>query len=348
MAQLKPPPVVGSQGKRPGEWVGSRYIGPQQPAQQTPPPTAPPGPMAPPTSTVPPSRGSQGRRAGEWIGSRYIGPAQPAQPPPQPIQPILPLPPNSPYLPNMNNSEGNWGTNPPTPPVLQPPPVAPLPTTGPGSLAYSQQNYWAADREAHLADPERVRQFGATATTGPAYTGSAYVGTPANSNMQGFDARKLADPRLGTSHKYVGGRYLQQNPGNIGGMLQLPEFAGWTQISGDKIRSPEGSIYDVRNSNGAVQWVYISGGPRGPRNDGIPGNDPHGGAQVGGGQGGGGGGGAPVPNPLPPVPGTPSPGGPGIGDYNSLLEQSFRKLLEGNQSPLALETEAALLERIRQ
>lgn len=132
-----------------------------------------------------------------------------------------------------------------------------------------------------LSRPQVQPQEYALPATAPAYTGPAYVGTPANSNMGGFDAAKVNDPTLGTSHKYVGGRYLRDHPGDLAGMLQLPEFSGWTQVSGDKIRSPEGSIYDARNADGSVQWQYISGGPAGARNNGIYGDDPNGGNYLG-------------------------------------------------------------------
>jgi hypothetical protein len=100
------------------------------------------------------------------------------------------------------------------------------------------------------------------------YAGNPYVGTPANSNMQGFVQGKLGDPSLGTTHKYQGGRYLQQHPGDVAGLIQQPGFAGWQQVGPDKVRgvgndgipgNDDDSVYDVRNANGAVQWTAISG-----------------------------------------------------------------------------------------
>jgi hypothetical protein len=86
-----------------------------------------------------------------------------------------------------------------------------------------------------------------------------YQGTAANSTMQGFVQSKVADPSLGTTNKYQGGRYLQQHPGDVEGLLKQPGFEGWTQAGADKITGPGGSTYDVRNANGAVQWTAISG-----------------------------------------------------------------------------------------
>src|SRR6187399_3299619 len=82
---------------------------------------------------------------------------------------------------------------------------------------------------------------------------AAYAGTPANSNTQGFVQGKLDDPALGASNKYQGGRYLTAHPGDVQGLVQQPGFEGWTVVGPDKVKGPGGSVYDVRNANGAVQ-----------------------------------------------------------------------------------------------
>lgn len=76
--------------------------------------------------------------------------------------------------------------------------------------------------------------------------------------MQGYVQNKVTNDTLGTSHKYVGGRILAAG-GGLGDVLHDPMFAGWTQVGPDKIKGPGGSVYDVRNANGAVQWTAISG-----------------------------------------------------------------------------------------
>jgi hypothetical protein len=92
----------------------------------------------------------------------------------------------------------------------------------------------------------------------------------------GFDARKWGDPTQGTSHKYLAGTTLAAS-GSIGDVLRRPEFQGWTQVSGDKIRSPEGNIYDEYYDYGGphqrVQHTLV-GGPRweAEQNNGYQGN----------------------------------------------------------------------------
>ncbi len=102
-----------------------------------------------------------------------------------------------------------------------------------------------------------------------AYNVAPYKGAPATSNTQGFVQGKLDNDTLGTSHKYEGGRYLAQHPGDVQGLVQQPGFEGWTVVGSDKIKGPGGSVYDVRNANGAVQWTAVSG-PAWDKN-GIPG-----------------------------------------------------------------------------
>jgi len=120
----------------------------------------------------------------------------------------------------------------------------------------------------------------------PAPVSAPQVGQPRA--VEGFQQSKLDDASHQTA-KYVAGRVLQAG-GGVDQILATPQYAGWTKVSGDKIRSPQGSIYDTsRDFTGANgqpgadvgQFQYISGGPAGPRNDGIRGNDPHGGNYVG-------------------------------------------------------------------
>lgn len=147
----------------------------------------------------------------------------------------------------------------PAPPAA-PPATSPMPTHTNNAVSTPQVQPNQAILDGHTNNVQ--------APTGqpPA---PAYVGTPANSNVQGFDPTKLANPDLGVSNKYQGGRYLQQHPGDVNGLVRQPGFEGWTVVGPDKVRGPGGSVYDVRNANGAVQWTAISG-PAHDRN-GIPG-----------------------------------------------------------------------------
>jgi len=100
--------------------------------------------------------------------------------------------------------------------------------------------------------------------------------------LEGYDQAKLSDPTA-QSNKYVAGRIMQSG-GSVDQVLADPKFAGWTKTSGDKIMSPEGSVYDLSRdatgSNGqpganAAQYTYVGGGPAGTRNNGIKGDDPN-------------------------------------------------------------------------
>jgi hypothetical protein len=164
-------------------------------------------------------------RATGYVGSKFVG--VPGQPP-DPAQTSAPAP--------LNRTPGPPTGTPMTNTGVLKPQVQPTQGILPGEM----------DRNGPAPSPAP-------------YAGPGYVGTPANSNMQGFVQGKLADPTLGTTHKYQGGRYLQQHPGDIGGLLQQPGFEGWKQVGPDKILGPGGSTYDVRNANGAVQWTAISG-----------------------------------------------------------------------------------------
>jgi hypothetical protein len=92
----------------------------------------------------------------------------------------------------------------------------------------------------------------------------------------GFDARKWADPTQGTSQKYTSGRTLEAG-GTIDDVLRNPQFAGWTKVSGDKMRSPDGNIYDITYDVGGPQQRTqhtLVGGPRwdAEQNNGYQGN----------------------------------------------------------------------------
>ena len=128
----------------------------------------------------------------------------------------------------------------------------------------------SAPVSAPQVQPGRTLQPSTTLAPSPSPAGSPRP-------IEGFDAAKFADPALGTSHKYVGGR-IAASGGTAGQILADPKFAGWTKVSEDKVRSPEGSVYDFARDVGganAAQWMYVGGGPRGVRNDGIIGNDPN-------------------------------------------------------------------------
>jgi hypothetical protein len=139
-------------------WNGSRYVG----ASAAPAPVAAPPAAAPQTSgalthngiTYQPGAANTPSvlrtAANGWNGSVYTRPLSVA---PTPAPAAAPPPP------------------PPTPPP--PPPAAPSGGTGPGTLAYSQQHYWAADRAAHLADPSRWGMFGLTPTEQAGMTNAA-------------------------------------------------------------------------------------------------------------------------------------------------------------------------------
>lgn len=150
--------------------------------------------------------------------------------------------------------------------------VAPLPplaagesyTTGPGMTLTEIERRGRANAErnraAYLAAP--------TAPTAPPAPPAAP--RKAGKAPPGFDQKKWVNEKLGTSHKYVGGRHLSGG-GTIDSLLALPEFKGWVKLSEDKVRGPDGGVYDVyRDYNGArqVQWTKITGGYGG---DGVPG-----------------------------------------------------------------------------
>ena len=227
MAQLRAPKVIGSQGKVPGEWIGSTYVGPQGTGG-----TGGGGSQAQ-VSPAPKVVGSQGKKPGEWIGSKYIGPA---------LSPVVP-----PIIPGQAGRSDDGTTGYPTGPIGQNPP----PLNYPGG------------------SPNPMPRTMATSPDGsPPSTSSL---TPRA--YEGFDQTKFADPTLGTSHKYVGGR-IAAGGGSADDILADPKFAGWTKVSDDKVMSPEGSIYDFRKDmegDDIAQWTYVGGGP-GKRNDGIPGN----------------------------------------------------------------------------
>jgi hypothetical protein len=281
---LPPPPqVTGSQGKLPGEWEGSRYVGPAKPAAPAPaappsnapappvshtmdaaPPTNAPAPPAPPPGTPPrvPQRGDP-----DYIHNygpdQQPGTADDVQQPGVTPTPRPPAPPAVPpltreqydaltpaqrrdYFAGKINADGS----PKTAPAQLPPGEQPASDFGGGDVA--QQNRQLQD-----------------AKNAPA--------------PQGFDANKW---RTGTpdhdSHKYVGGEILAAG-GNRAAILANPKFAGWKAGDGpDLVVSPEGSVYDIwydfGGPNQRPQWQYKGGGPAGPRNDGIVGNDPNGGA----------------------------------------------------------------------
>ena len=189
-------------------------------------------------------------RANGWNGSRYVG--LPAAPPPSP-------------------EPSPWRTNPPVPPV-QLPPTSAVPrsqTTPVPWINYGGQgdpnNPTAIERQG-LANRNRApgtlpTPLGVTPPP-PAIPPPAVPPlVPMPRAVEGFDARKLADPTLGTSHKYVGGRILAAS-GGVDDVLRDPLFAGWTRLSDDKIRSPEGAVYDLfRDASGAnvPQWARQGG-----------------------------------------------------------------------------------------
>jgi hypothetical protein len=89
--------------------------------------------------------------------------------------------------------------------------------------------------------------------------------------IEGFDAQKFADPTLGTTHKYVGGRIIAGG-GSVDDVLADPKFAGWSKVSEDKILGAGGTTYDVRrdmDGADAAQWTAVAG-PGWDKN-GIPG-----------------------------------------------------------------------------
>ena len=141
------------------------------------------------------------------------------------------------------------GQSPPPPtitpnPALAPPPPAPRPptfTTPPAT------DFGGGPRGDPVSDAQRRRQIA------DAMRARAPLG---------YEPRKWANPNLDASHKYVGGRILAAG-GSIANILEDPKFAGWTQIANDKIRSPQGNVYDVwfdeDNATGRrrVQWTRI-------------------------------------------------------------------------------------------
>ncbi len=208
-----------------------------------------------------------------WVGSKFVGvPGAPTAAPAAPASPVLTQ--------LKNRATGYVGSQyvggpglPATPggAMPAPAPVAPAPAA-PVSTTQVQPNQQLAPDPAIPAAP--------TSPLIPRAT-------------EGFDQAKLNDPTNAQTHKYVGGRILAAG-GGVDEVLADPKFAGWTKVSDDKIRSPEGSVYDLgRDATGAngqpganvAQWTYVGGGPAGTRNDGIRGNDPNGGGMAGGGGG---------------------------------------------------------------
>lgn len=142
-----------------------------------------------------------------------------------------------------------------------PAPAAPAPTQA-APIEFAPQSQPAGPKT--LATGWRGSQYiGAPATnTGIVAPDAAAGGAPrANVPLEGYDQTKLADPNLGTSHKYVGGRILQSG-GTIDDVLADPKFAGWQKVSADKIKGPDGGVYDLTRDLGganAAQWTKVGG-----------------------------------------------------------------------------------------
>lgn len=272
------PAVVGSQGKKPGEWIGSKYVGPAQPAADVYNPTTNPGgqtlPDRGPMNTSPSDPRFQNINEGginpddlvyNTLQSNLNPGAAPGQPTPTPgdedIDPYL-SPEEKQAIRQANANRQYERDNP--------------------QYVDALQNYWAPDREEQLARlrAESTQPGGAAYVAPTAAAPAAAPTTPAAARrprgaLEGFVKEKLDDPTKGTSHKYVGGRILAAG-GGVDEVLADPMFKGWTKVSDDKIKSPEGTVYDLfRDQEGAnaPQWTRIGGtGPAGKLNDGIPGN----------------------------------------------------------------------------
>lgn len=223
-----------------------------------------------------------------------------------------------------------------------PAPAAPAPVSSTGTQPTPN-----AQLPSNAVAPLPAGQNASTASTGTTSLGS-----------QGFVDAKLQNAELGTTHKYVGGRYLIAHNGDIDGMLKLPEFAGWTRTGKNSVKAPgaNGSTYDVINANGKIQWTATAGpawdknGIAGVnslgvnssmKNDGIKGNYAAANAKAsdaaraagtstfgyagtaGGGASGTGG------------------GGIGGGGYGGAVDDAIARLLARGESPVTRETVAA-------
>ena len=142
----------------------------------------------------------------------------------------------------------------------------------------------------------------------------------------GFQQGKWNDPNWNTN-KYRAGTILAGG-GNIANVLSDPLFQGWAAEGSDKIKSPDGNIYDLYYDFGGpqqrVQYTQVGYGDQSdPRlRDNIKGN--YAAAQGRGGpSGGAGGGGGLVPGGLPPGRGgyRGAPGDPG--SYRSSYTSQF-------------------------
>lgn len=171
---------------------------------------------------------------------------------------------------------------------------------------------------------------------------------PLGAPPPGFAGDKWADPAHRTL-KYLAGRHLAQG-GTIAELLQLPEFAGWTQIDEDDIMDPQGNITDVWYAVGSPQQrpQWLPAAPPAPLQTGVGGG--------GQGTGGGGPGGWPgVGGPLPPegsggaaLPGGFSqPGNVGTDPLSQLIDSGIAGMITGGGStPYGQTIEATLADLI--
>lgn len=235
-----------------------------------------------------------------WNGSRYVG--VPTSPTP-PIQ--MPGPQQIDYEPQPRLDSGQPSWTAPTgdrwqteasmgryqaPPMQASGPFAGRPAPTNYSTATPRQDEGSGGIFSRIAN-----RFGNQQPAQPPQQSFPYTptdfggGDPAQQAQQIGDARSMApppgfskdkwqNPALGDSHKYTGSTIIGGG-GSVGDILQNPQFAGWTQVGTDKVRSPQGNIYDAiydeDNATGQrrPQWTLV-GGPRweAEQNNGFQGN----------------------------------------------------------------------------
>lgn len=218
-----------------------------------------------------------------WNGSRYIGLPTPVAPPaqydqsinyePQPRQQT-----DQPIWTAPNGAPQQWQPATATGRYQAPPMQPPAPSSFAGRPAPT--NYSTATPRQPTSNTGPFR-FGGQQPSVPAQPSFPYTptdfggGDPAQQQRQitdarsgtapaGFTQQKWQDPSQGTSHKYTAGTTLAGS-GSIGDILRHPQFSGWTQVGGDKIKSPDGNIYDLfydyGGPNQRIQYTLV-GGPR--------------------------------------------------------------------------------------
>lgn len=171
------------------------------------------------------------------------GPIAPTSPqtnlPSAPTSPqVMPTAQYAPQTIATQQPHGAWGYNPPMPHVT-PTPTLPSAPTSPQTQDYHTD--WGGGNLAQ--QQQQVND----------------ARSPGAPLPLGVDPAKWYDQTKGTSNKYTGLGVLSGG-GSIADILHHPQFAGWSQVGSDKVKGPDGSVYDVKNGpTGQPQWTAVSG-----------------------------------------------------------------------------------------